>query len=114
MLEFIERMLDAEAHAQVATHIQSCPECGEVLSELELARKTDPSARFGRYLKIREIGAGAMGVVYEAHDPLLSRKVALKVLRDSVASDQDAELETHLFREAKALARLAHPNVVAV
>src|SRR5262249_5275887 len=53
--------------------------------------------------------------VYEALDPLLSRKVALKVLRRDFLDKADrGDLEARLLREAQALARLAHPNVVAV
>lgn len=63
----------------------------------------------GRYLVLGIIGRGAMGVVYRAHDPELDREVALKLLRDSKADRQ-----TRLAREAQALARLNHPNVVTV
>ena len=61
----------------------------------------------GRYLVLGIIGRGAMGVVYRAHDPELDREIALKLLRDSKADRQ-----TRLAREAQALARLNHPNVV--
>jgi serine/threonine-protein kinase len=63
--------------------------------------------RLGRYRLIRRIGAGAMGCVYEAYDPLLERAVAIKVPRPGSTADQ-------LRREAKALARLVHPNVISV
>src|SRR5690606_23114766 len=57
-------------------------------------------------------GAGAMGVVYAAYDPELDRKVALKLLHPRGHGSLDSRLR--LMREAKALARLSHPNVVAV
>jgi len=66
--------------------------------------------RIGRYHIDRRIGAGGMGVIYAAHDPALDRAVALKVVKASGNSARDARFE----REAKALARLQHPNVVAV
>ncbi len=67
----------------------------------------------GRYVVLRWLGAGGMGVVYAAYDPELDRKVALKLLRGALA--RDVELgRVRLVREAQALARLAHPNVVAV
>lgn len=68
--------------------------------------------RMGRYVLERRLGAGAMGVVYLAHDPQLDRRVALKIIRSTGAagSDGDARLE----REARALARVRHPNVVAI
>jgi serine/threonine-protein kinase len=58
------------------------------------------------------LGAGSMGAVYEAHDTELDRYVAIKLLRERW-SDETAMAE-RLRREAKAMARLAHPNVVAV
>ncbi len=58
----------------------------------------------------RELGAGGMGVVYAAFDPELERTVALKVIRRGLADDA----EQRLLREARAMARLAHPNVVTV
>ncbi len=64
----------------------------------------------GRYRIEREIGAGGMGVVHAAFDPDLERRVALKVLRGSGSDD----LRQRLLREARAMARLAHPNVVVV
>src|SRR5215470_6274154 len=66
--------------------------------------------RFGRYEVLRHAGAGGMGDVYAAYDPELERNVALKLLRPGTAGARAAELK----REAQALARLAHANVVAV
>ena len=64
----------------------------------------------GRYVVLSRLGAGAMGVVYAAFDPDLDRKVALKLL----LSGHGGTAAARLLREAQALARLAHPNVVAV
>ncbi|MCR9159693.1 MAG: protein kinase domain-containing protein [Nannocystaceae bacterium] len=66
----------------------------------------------GRYIVLERLGAGAMGVVLAAYDPELDRKVAIKVLRGS-GRDIDSR-GARLLREAKALARLVHPNVVSV
>jgi tetratricopeptide (TPR) repeat protein len=69
----------------------------------------------GRYHVLAQLGRGAMGVVYEAYDPELDRKVALKVLRFAERTDGSAsEREARLLREAQALAQLSHPNVVGV
>jgi tetratricopeptide (TPR) repeat protein len=69
----------------------------------------------GRYLILEPVGAGAMGVVYAAYDPQLDRKVALKILRESAFPGPIAsEGRERLLREARAMARLSHPNVVAV
>ena len=64
---------------------------------------------FGRYVVLETLGVGGVGHVYSAHDVLLERKVALKVLRRV-----DPEERTRLIREARALAKLSHPNVVAL
>ena len=70
-----------------------------------------PQPRIGRYIVLRRLGSGGMGVVYAAFDDSLDRKIAIKVLRDR---DGDPEGQARLLREAQALARLSHPNVVAV
>lgn len=63
-----------------------------------------------RFQIVRTLGAGGMGVVYAAYDPELDREVAVKLIRGS----DSAAARTRLYREAQALAKLAHPNVVAV
>jgi tetratricopeptide (TPR) repeat protein/predicted Ser/Thr protein kinase len=70
----------------------------------------DRGAAIGRYVVLSKLGAGAMGVVLAAYDPELDRKVALKLLR--AAGDDKAR--ARLQREAQALAKLDHHNVVAV
>ncbi len=70
-----------------------------------------PKNRFGRYVVEKELGRGGMGVVFAAHDDALKRRVALKVVRtDRGIPDARARLE----REAQSLAKVQHPNVVAV
>jgi eukaryotic-like serine/threonine-protein kinase len=78
-----------------------------VIAEPWLAAPT----RIGRFRVLDRLGEGGMGVVYAAYDPVLDRRVALKRVRGELARSLGAEL---LLREAKALARLAHPNVVGV
>jgi TPR repeat protein/tRNA A-37 threonylcarbamoyl transferase component Bud32 len=74
-----------------------------------------PPERLGKYLIRRELGRGAMGVVYEGYDPLIERAVAIKVLRIDEANAQlDAELRMRFRREAQAAGRLSHPNIVSV
>jgi tetratricopeptide (TPR) repeat protein len=71
-------------------------------------------APIGRYIVIEQLGAGGMGTVYVAYDPELDRKVAVKVLKsDGEGADLSAG-RARMMREAQAIARLAHPNVVTV
>jgi tetratricopeptide (TPR) repeat protein len=87
----------------------------------EPARKPPGAAlergqEIGRYVILERLGAGGMGVVYSAYDPQLDRKVALKLLlpwRRRGREDHE-EHGTRLLREAQAMARLAHPNVITV
>jgi len=66
----------------------------------------------GRYELVEALGKGAMGVVYHARDPLLDRDVALKVMLPQIAGEPE---QKHRFeREARAAAKLVHPNVVTV
>jgi WD40 repeat protein/tRNA A-37 threonylcarbamoyl transferase component Bud32 len=66
----------------------------------------------GKYRIDRRLGQGGMGVVYEAEDTLLNRRVALKLLHDATAFD--ARATRQFFREARAAARLNHPQVITV
>jgi hypothetical protein len=70
-----------------------------------------PGTRVDRFVVEERLGAGGMGVVYAARDPELDRRVAIKLLR---AIGHNEELRARLYREAQALARVAHPNVVVV
>ena len=69
--------------------------------------------RVGRFIVLRELGRGAMGVVYAAFDEELARRVAVKLLH-FVAGVDASTGRSQLLREAQALARLTHPNVVGV
>ena len=69
----------------------------------------------GRYVVLERIGSGGMGVVYAAYDPDLDRRVALKVLRKVVTEEQtESRARSRLLREGQAMAKLRHPNVIAV
>jgi serine/threonine protein kinase/tetratricopeptide (TPR) repeat protein len=74
----------------------------------------DELQRRGRYLLLGRLGIGGMGVVHAAYDPTLDRKVALKLLRPGEGGNVDSVARGRLLREARALARLSHPNVVHV
>lgn len=70
----------------------------------------------GRYEIVRQIGIGAMGRVLLARDPVLGRHVAIKVLRDdlAIASDVQDSLIVRMRHEARAAARVTHPNLVII
>jgi serine/threonine-protein kinase len=69
----------------------------------------------GKYEIRREIGRGAMGVVYEAYDPMIKRVVALKTIRKDQLTDEDsAQMINRFRREAQAAGRLNHPNIVSI
>src|SRR5258706_2062357 len=68
----------------------------------------------GRYVVVDRVGEGGMGVVYRAFDPELDRMVALKLLQGRPGVNASIGDQAWLLREAQALARLAHPNVVVV
>ncbi len=77
---------------------------------LELSEGT----KVGRFMVIRRVGFGGMGVVYAAYDPHLDRKVALKFLRDDPARPHNADARARLIGEAQAIARVPHPNLISV
>ncbi|HVG23454.1 MAG TPA: serine/threonine-protein kinase, partial [Thermoanaerobaculia bacterium] len=71
-----------------------------------------PGTRLGPYEIVEPIGSGGMGDVYRARDTRLERDVAVKVLPERVA--RDAEARMRFEREAKAVAALTHPNILAI
>lgn len=71
-----------------------------------------PGTRLAHYEVRREIGVGAMGTVYEAYDTSLDRAVAVKVLKPRIADD--AAIVERFFREARAAARVNHPNLIHI
>jgi serine/threonine protein kinase len=87
-----------------------------------------PPRSIGRFTIIRELGAGSMGTVYMAYDDELDRRVAIKVIHTGgargkerakerakeKAQERAALMEARVRREAMALARLSHPNVVQI
>jgi serine/threonine-protein kinase len=70
--------------------------------------------QLGRYRIEAELGRGAMGVVYKAHDPVLDRTVALKTIVLDEEADDREEYHSRFFQEAKAAARLNHPALITI
>ncbi len=115
VLDWIEGRLDATSVSSVAQHIDACASCRQLVADAGQGSDDIPlrkGATLGRYVILDVVGAGAMGVVYAAYDPELDRKLALKLLRADL--EDVSSLGLRLRREAQALAKLAHPNVVTV
>jgi hypothetical protein len=68
--------------------------------------------KIGKYRILERVGRGGMGTVFKAHDPILNRLVALKVISGEV--EVSDELKARFFREARACAKLNHPNIILV
>src|SRR5436309_9363513 len=69
----------------------------------------------GKYEVRREMGRGAMGIVYEGYDPMIKRRVALKTIRsDQPGAEDAANVLARFRREAQAAGRLSHPSIVAI
>ncbi len=77
-----------------------------------MARKLEPGVTLGRYRLEERIGQGGMGSVWRARDQLLDREVAVKVLPRMLVTDPSAQ--RRFEREARAMGRLQHPNVVGI
>ncbi len=95
----------------VATHPgESGPQVGRAISTEGEPGRGDA---IGRFVVLGVLGAGGMGLVYSAYDPHLDRKVAIKLLHGGAASSA-ADARTRLLREAQAMAKINHPNVIKV
>jgi len=105
LLDFIEGVTDPPRRTRVHDHVDRCALCRRTLA----AAVPAAPGSIGRYQILGILGSGGMGVVYDAYDPDLDRRVALKLVR---APGDHAS--ARLADEARAMARLAHPNVVAV
>ena len=78
-----------------------------------LLDETVPETRIARFVVTRRLGMGGMGVVYAAHDTELDREVAIKLVRSWAGAEHEVD-QQRLLAEARALAQLSHPHVVAI
>ncbi len=130
--QFAHGELDEAARIRVSRHLIGCAACkrrlarveaGEGLADTEVEGDAGtpaesllpPGTRAGRFVVDGLLGQGGMGVVYRALDPELGRAVALKVVRVGSAGPAGSEARrSRAVREAQAMARLSHPNVVQI
>jgi eukaryotic-like serine/threonine-protein kinase len=72
--------------------------------------------QLGRYEVLKELGKGAMGIVYLGKDPKINREVAIKTLRfeDEFDAEDQKVMKDRFFREAESAGRLVHPNIVTI
>jgi tetratricopeptide (TPR) repeat protein len=131
--EVIEALLDGNLDdAAAEAHAAGCAACTERIaaasarrlpthaeaaaSGAKRAERKLPAAgqTVARFVIIGKLGAGGMGVVYLAHDPQLDRRVAVKLLTGVSRRAADSPGQSRLLREAQAMARLNHPNVITV
>lgn len=119
LAEYAQGDLFGESLSSLEAHVARCSSCREVVAGLlRVFEPDDHGPRkglvVGRYVVLDPVGAGAIGEVFSAHDSVLERTVALKWLYPSVFEPNRESLRTRLINEARALARVQHPNVVAV
>jgi eukaryotic-like serine/threonine-protein kinase len=128
LLAFLNGALPAASRGDIEAHLASCRTCTDLTTwtAADLAsRKRVPGdssrpmigelaigSQVARYRILGPLGRGGMGEVYAAYHPDLERRIALKIVDES--GPDSAERRARLLREARAIARLSHPNVVTV
>ena len=129
VIAFLGGTLRPDERAIVEKHIAACSACADLVTWTAADQASGtvrlpghegrpfvgqlhPGARVGRYQILGAVGRGGMGEVYAAYHPDLDRRIALKVVQGFEGST--GERRTRLLREARAIARLSHPNVVTV
>ncbi len=109
VVAFVEHTLSGAERAAVESHVFECESCREAIAHAVAATDANRPRSIGRYRLEHVIGRGGMGVVWRAWDPALERPLAIKLLRSEIADGA-----ARLLREARALAKLQHPHVIAV
>ena len=129
VLAFLEGTLLPAVREDTEAHLAACRPCTELVMLAATDRENgslhapgregrpfvgqiQPGTRWGRYQVLGAIGRGGMGEVYAAYHPDLDRRIALKVVYERGSDTVDRR--ARLLREARAIARLSHPNVVTV
>src|SRR5262249_46814553 len=130
LLMSVKGALASNEREAIELHIDACEMCRRTLAQL-LKTSVPPDeesdepewptpllprgTNLGRFVLLDCLGKGGMAVVYAAYDPELERKVAIKLLRtDLPGAGNLIDARAQLLREAQAMARLSHPNVIVV
>ncbi len=112
---FLSGHIDVALRPDISAHLATCTDCQRVAEcmglPIDAPQSSVESGRIGRYVLLEVVGMGALGIVYSAYDPALDRRVALKRLHHV---PHGTEANSELLREAKLLARFAHPNIIPV
>ena len=115
----LEEEDEAPADATEEDHTpanESTPTPARAAGPIALRTGTAVPGTLGRYQVVKELGRGAMGVVFLGKDPTIQRHVAIKTMRlDDIENDHELkEFRDRFFREAESTGRLSHPNIVTV
>jgi eukaryotic-like serine/threonine-protein kinase len=122
-LDLVAGRWKGDGAAEAERHLDRCARCSAMVAGFAALSVTEregggallaPGDQVGRYVVLDRLGAGGMGQVHIARDPDLDRRVALKLVRDRKGEPGGSDAQARLLREAQAMARLAHPNVVAI
>ena len=111
LVGFFEHGMDGPQQRQLESHVDRCAPCRATVGHLAALALPAISRTVGRYRLDAELGRGGMGVVFRAWDPVLERELAVKLLHPELDDDLWRQ---RALREARALARLQHPNVIAI
>ncbi|MBM4778555.1 MAG: protein kinase [Archangiaceae bacterium] len=120
LAEYAQGDLTGPPLSDIEGHVAQCGDCRGLVAQLikvlapEEAHGPHKGLVVGRYVVLDAVGAGALGEVFSAWDSMLERTVALKWLYPSVAGKDRDTLRQRLVAEARALAKVQHPNVVSV
>jgi len=128
VIAFLGGRLRRDERSNVESHVATCSACADLVTwaaadQASVTRlpghegrpflgELQPGGRIGRYQILGALGRGGMGEVYAAYHPDLDRRIAVKVVQGSGGTADDRR--GRLLREARAIARLSHPNVVVV
>ena len=106
---------DIEGRIKRLSTAESATAGGRQSSGSLLTGGSDIKPTLGRYEVVKELGRGAMGIVYLGKDPKIHRSVAIKTMRlDEIDPEEVPDVKARFFREAESAGKLSHPNIVTI